>query len=146
MARLSTSQRLADIGVRLLYLGGAIAMTWVMALRQQAVAEGYNTSGFQFPVARWLMFIGAGVLIGVLVGLALRAPTAWGGYRLGVALALAIPPALLLGTVPAYVTGRWVPPSWVTTLTAGSGQALLAAMVGLAIVAGLTAREPAFPD
>jgi len=133
------SRRLADIGVRLAYLGAAIAMTWVLALRQRAVAEAYSAS-FEFPLARWLLFIGAGVLIGVLIGLALRAPTAWGGYRVGVALVLGIPPALLLGTVPAYVTGRWVPPSWITTLTAGSGQAVLAVMVGLAITAGLTSR------
>ena len=133
------SRRLADIGVRLLYVGAAIAMTWVMALRYLAFRDMYRSTTFGFPLERWLLAVGAGALVGVLVGLALRPVVRMRGYRWGVALALGLPPLLLLATIPLWSLGRWIPPTWVVTLTQGNGN-VLSVMVGVAITAGLTSR------
>jgi len=133
------SRRLADVGVRLLYLVAAIALLWVAKERLEAVSMELRQRG-QFSELQWLSFVGAGILAGVMAGLAIR-PTGMRahGYRWEVALLLGIPPALLVFSSYAYFTQIWLPPTWLleVAFAADPGAALL---IGLAIVAGLTAR------
>lgn len=145
MARLSGPQRLADTGVRLLYTVAAIALLWVAQERAIELREGLQVD-FEFSELRWVQYVAAAVLAGIMAGLAIRSTGLRArGYRWEVALLLALPPGLLLLTVVMLFNGILVPPSWTFQFVLDN-QTPAGLLVGLAIMAGFIARDPVEPD
>ena len=113
-----------------------------MQERYEDVREELLRAGDGQPtIPSWLLFIGAAVLVGLMLGLALRPATArLRGYRWGVALVVGGLPlaALLLGYL--LIAGLYQPDDRIPTVIFEQ-QDVFAIMVGLAITAGLTARS-----
>ena len=136
--------RTAELLVRLLYLGGAVGALWLS--KKAADIYGYHVNQVgTFSSGRWILVVGAGTLVGVMLGLAVRPWGMRGRYRWDVALALGALPAAWFALQFLMLTETVAPPRWFFVYVFEFGfryQTLFAAMLGLAITSGLIARRP----
>ena len=140
VTRLPVPARLADVGVRMLYVLGAMAVLWYRLDYVAEVSRRLNAEGGSGEPEFWIS-VALAALAGVLFGLALRPASSLRGYRWGAAIGIGLPPLTLVLMFYLLVRGVWVPqPEWLYGLVFETFT-LQCVLVGIAITAGLTARR-----
>lgn len=131
--------------LRLISLGASLSLVWVAEERIEAYTREVNVAG-GVSVVNWFLYVGAGVLAGVFLGLAISPPLRRAdGYRWGLTAVLSFPPALLLASEIAFLRLRWIPPGWVLDLVY-RGRIAIALILGGAIMAGFASRRPSLKE